>query len=106
MSILHQLAWSPVKRTCNSYPLQFLLSTLLQANNAETLIGSISQGIKQNTCLNLIFAPPQLGLGVQVHQQFNLMFLIESLHSHQFSLSYAESLRFERCTAAYEVEIL
>ena len=36
-----------------------------------------------------------------MHRQFGSKFLIESLYSHGFSLSYAEILRFERCAAAY-----
>ena len=100
MSIHHQLAWSPVKKTCNTYRILFTFF-FQQTNNAETCIASIGQAIMQNTFPNLILAPLQLGLGLQIHQQFGSKFLIESLYSQGFSLSYAEILRFERCTAAY-----
>ena len=56
----------------------------------------------QNTFPNLVLAPLQLGIGVQMHRQFGSKFLIVSLYSQGFSLSYAEILRLERCAVAYQ----
>ena len=56
----------------------------------------------QNTLPNLILASLQLGLGVQKHRQFGSKFLIESLYSDGFSLTYTEILPFERFAAAYQ----
>ena len=80
------------------YSLLFLLSTQLQANNAATRIASIGQAIMQNTLPSLILAPLQLGM----HRQLGSKFLIVSLYSQGFSLSYAEILRLERCAVAYQ----
>ena len=49
------------------YSLCFLLSMLLQANNAEILIILLGQAIMQNTFPNVILAPLQHELGVQIH---------------------------------------
>ena len=49
------------------YSLCFLLSMLLQANNTEILILFLGQAIMQNTFPNVILAPLQHELGVQIH---------------------------------------
>lgn len=78
------------------HSLHFLLSTLLQENDAETHLVLIGQATMQNTCPNLTLAPLSLGLGVQMHWQFGSQVPTESLHSQGFTLLYAENLLYTR----------
>ena len=50
----------------------------------------------------VVFAPLQLGLGVQLHPHFRSTFVVDTLHSHYFCCSYAEVTKFERRAAVNE----
>ena len=53
----------------------------------------------QATRPRVITAPLQLALGVQMHHHFSSKFLIDSLYSHGFCVSYTEVRKFERNAA-------
>ena len=53
----------------------------------------------QSSRPNVIIAPLQLGLAVQMHHQFASRFLIDTLHHQGFCVSYSEVQKFERSAA-------
>lgn len=76
--------------------------TLLFVGAQPRKIASIGQAIIQATRPRALMAPLQIGLGVQMHDQFDSRFLIDSLHTHGFCCSYAEVQKFQRCAVAVQ----
>ena len=82
--------------------LQLLLTTVFSGKNVEMKVASIGQAIMQAARLRILICPLQLGLAVQMHYCFDSMFLIDTLYSLGFSLSYNEVLTFEMSAAVSE----
>ena len=69
-------------------------------------IASIGQAIMQAARPQILLAPLQFGLGVQIHHHFGLRFLIDALHCHGFCCAYNEVQQFERNAAlSYNTDI-
>ena len=98
----HQTLWNPSKKIWNIYLDLFVYSSQIfsQRKNAEICLTSFGHTIIQNARPNVILAPLQLKLDVQMHHQFGSRPLVDSLYSHRPHLSYDEMLKYERCAAA------
>ena len=79
--------------------LQLLLRTMFAGKNVGVKLASIGQAIMQAIRPRAITAPLQLGLGIQMHHHFASRFLVDTLHAHGFSSSYAEVMKYERSAA-------
>ena len=79
--------------------LQNLLKTIICGKDSLTKIASIGQCIMQAARPRKLLAPLQIGLGIQMHHQFQSKFLIDTLHHHGFTCSYSEVQLFERSAA-------
>ena len=92
---------SSLEKNLNFLPhsLRNFLGSLFRDKKRKLRIASVGQSIMQGTRPRVIMAPLQLGLGVQMHHHFASKFLIDTLHSHGFSCSYNEVVRFESCAA-------
>ncbi|XP_069109699.1 uncharacterized protein [Argopecten irradians] len=79
--------------------LQLLLRTLFSEKDVDLKVASIGQAIMQSSAPRGIIAPLQLGLGIQTHHQFGSRFLVDTLNSLGFCLSYSEVQSYERNAA-------
>ena len=73
-----------------------LLDTLIIGVDKKFKIASIGQAIMQATRPQVLIAPLQLGLAVQMNHHFGSRFLINSLYRHGFCSSYSEVQMFKR----------
>ena len=62
-------------------------------------IAALGQALMQMTKPRSLIAPLQIGLGVQMHNQFSSRFLIDTLSSLGFCSSYTEVQRYEKNAA-------
>ena len=62
-------------------------------------VSFIGQAIMQQVKPRVFLAPLQIGVAVQIHHQFALQFLNDSLNVMGFASSYSEVSKFERNTA-------
>lgn len=92
---------SSLETNCAFVPetLHLFLRTIFTEKNAEHKIASIGQAIIQAARPRVLIAPLQIGLAVQMHQQFGSKFLIDSLNCHGFCSSYSEVKTFEMSAA-------
>ena len=74
---------------------------MFTASNSGLKITSIGHAIMQQVRPRSLITPLQIGLAVQMHNQFGSKGLIESLHSHGFCSSY-KVLKFGSCAAFYQ----
>ena len=72
---------------------------ILVSGKESIKIASLGQALVQAARPRNLLAPLQIGMGVQMHHHFASRFLIDSLHAHGFSCSYAEVQMFERSAA-------
>ena len=79
--------------------LQLLLRTMFAGKNVGVKLAYIGQAIMQAIRPRAIIAPLQLGLGIQMHHHFASRFLVDTLHGHRFSSSYAEVMKYEQSAA-------
>ena len=79
--------------------LQLLLRTMFVGKRNDVKLAAIGQTIVQAIRPRALLAPLQLGLGVQMHHHFASRFLIDTLHKHGFSCSYADVTTCERNAA-------
>ena len=79
--------------------LQLLLRTMFVGKRNDVKLAAIGQSIVQAIRPRALLAPLQLGLGVQMHHHFASRFLIDTLHKHGFSCSYADVTTYERNAA-------
>ena len=84
--------------------LQLLLRTTVAGKNVGVKLASIAQVIMQALRPRTIIAPLQLDLlvGIQMHYHFMSRFLVDTLHGHGFSSSYAEVMKYERSAAVVQ----
>lgn len=82
--------------------LQLLLRTMFAGKKVGVKLASIGQAIMQAIRPRAIIAPLQLGLGIQMHHHFASRFLVDTLHAHGFSSSYAEVMKYERSAAVVQ----
>lgn len=82
-----------------------LLQILFTGKNTGLKRASVGQVIKQGTRPRAILAPLQFGLAEQMHHKFASRFLVDTLHRHGFSCSYAEVHRFESSAALQGVQL-
>ena len=80
--------------------IELFLHELIVGNDTGTKLASTGQAIMKATTPRVLLAPLQLRLAVQIHHAFASQFLIDSLHEHGFSGSYAEAQKFEHSLAA------
>ena len=80
--------------------IELFLHELIVGNDTGTKLASTGQAIMKATRPKVLLAPLQLRLAVQIHHAFTSQFLIDSLHEHGFSGSYAEAQKFEHSLAA------
>ena len=73
--------------------------TLFVGKDVNLKIASVGQAIMQSVRPRVLITPLQLGLGVQMHRHFSSKFLIDSLNSHGFSVSYKTVKNYERSAA-------
>ena len=78
------------EENCEPYSFPYMKSQLLKHIGERIII------------VEILMAPLQIGLGVQMHHHFQFKFLIESLNSHGLCCSYGEVKRYERCTSKTE----
>lgn len=76
--------------------LRLLLGGLFVGKNVRMKTASIGQAVMQAARPQVLLAPLQIGLGIQMHHHFASRFLIDSLHKLGFCCSYQEVQRFER----------
>ena len=76
--------------------LRLLLGGLFVGKNVLMKTASIGQAVMQAARPQVLLAPLQIGLGIQMHHHFASRFLIDSLHKLGFCCSYQEVQRFER----------
>ena len=79
--------------------LQYFLKQIINHRNSEK-ITSIGQAIIQACMPRGIIAPPQIGLGVQMHHLYGSKFLKDTLNSMGFCSSYTEIQRFDTSAAS------
>ena len=79
--------------------LRVALRIIFSEKNAEVKIASIGQAIIQAARPTILIAPLQIGLGVQLHHHFASKFLIDTLYSMGFCLSYSEIQKYESSAA-------
>ena len=79
--------------------LKVLLKVLFVGRNVDIKTAAIGQAIMQATRPEVILAPMQVGLAVQVHHHFASRFLVDTLHRLGFCCSYKEVQRFVRNAA-------
>lgn len=91
-----------VERNVNYLPesLKILMTSLVTGKNNERKVAAIGQAIMQAVRPRVLVAPLQLGLGVQLHNNTNSRFLVDSVNHMGFSCSYSEVQRFQRSAAA------
>lgn len=80
--------------------LQLLLNIIYSGKDCDLRIASIGQAIMQAARPRLLITPLQIGLGVQVHHNFESQFLVDLLYSLGFSSSYKEVRTYELSAAA------
>ena len=86
--------------------LRKLLEVLIVGKGAKMKIASIGQAIMQAARPQVLLAPLQFGLGVQMHHHFGSRFLIDALHCHGFCCAYNEVQQFEQNAAlSYNTDI-
>ena len=79
--------------------LRVALRSIFSEKNAEVKIASIGQAIIQAARPRIMIAPLQIGLGVQLHHHFASKFLIDTLYSMGFCVSYPELQKYESSAA-------
>ena len=82
--------------------LRTLLNDIITGKSSEINVAAIGQCIIQVTRPRVVISPLPFGLGVQMHHQFGSRFLIDTLYSLGFSVSYSEVLNFERSAACFK----
>jgi len=75
--------------------LRVLLEGLFAGKKIGKKVASIEQAIMQATRPQVLLAPLQFGLGIQLYHHFASRFLIDSLNHHRFCCSYQEVQWFE-----------
>ena len=78
--------------------LQFLLQHLFVGKDTSRKVAGIGQAVVQAVRPRAVIAPLQLGVAVQMHHLYRSQFLIDSLSTMGFALSYPEVQRFEMNT--------
>lgn len=80
--------------------------TMFKTQNSDVKISSIGQAVIQAVRPRVLIAPLQIGLAVQLHNQFASKYLIDVLYNLGFCSSYTEVSKFESSAAVSENSLL
>lgn len=79
--------------------LRTFLQGLLAEKDNHIKVSSIGQALMQATRPRCLLSPLQIGLAIQMHNNFGSRSLIDTLYNMGFCSSYSDVQRFEKCAA-------
>ena len=90
--------------------LRLLLNDLFAGKNTSCKVSGVGHAIIQATCPRSLISPMQLGLAIQLHHHYISRYLVDTLNSLGFCISYSETVKFEKnatmCTDIHNDHII